>query len=453
MRPASRHRMPTADCRLSGRPCRCRSTRRRAPARPTTTYRSGRRDRRRSGRRCRAACRRLRRYPGARWRIDIAENERQAILVGAEDDDFRIGRLRQRQRRLDAAPAQIRVRNALADGALKGGDAVGLDLLALGFLRFALDAEFVFLNLVVLLGLAIDGGDDGRRQFDAEHQRIEELDRALQEVVVVLGVGLLHGLGLHQFVETGAERLLPGIVNLVLDRLARGVNLLGGVLRNDLTGLAADLGTDHGGEIVRADELVQHGDRIVLQLISYTHLNGHAHAVLGNGVVCLRRRLQPQIVKIQLVPRHDQVQALLPDIPGIEHRAANKAHAVRVETDEPIPQDADLPGRNRNHDIRPQHDRDQQQRHQNDGEPRQVTPDAAPATLRRQRLAIEDTPNTLPSAVIHRARPSAHIHRTLLDDAALVHAHPARPQCQLVKIAVIVGDDHDGGAGGHQIRQ
>ena len=112
-----------------------------------------------------------------------------------------------RQRRYESEMPWLTVR-------LKRGDAVGLDLLALGFLRLALDAEFIFLDLVVLLGLAVDGGDDGRRQLDAEHQRIEELDRALQEVVVVLGIGLLHGLGLHQLVETGAERLLAAVVNL-----------------------------------------------------------------------------------------------------------------------------------------------------------------------------------------------------------------------------------------------
>ena len=82
---------------------------------------------------------------------------------------------------------------------------------------FALDAEFDIPGSVELFGLPVDGGDDRRRQFDAEHERIEDLDRVLQEVVVVLGVRLLHGLGLHQLVEIGAQALLRAVADLVLD--------------------------------------------------------------------------------------------------------------------------------------------------------------------------------------------------------------------------------------------
>ena len=42
---------------------------------------------------------------------------------------------------------------------------------------------------------------------------------------------------------------------------------------------------------------------------------------------------------------------------------------------------------------------------------------------------------------------------TLLDNPSFVHTNPARRQIQLVEIAVIVRDHHDGRAGFHQIRQ
>ncbi len=75
---------------------------------------------------------------GAAPAVDIAENDRQAVLARADDHDLGVGRLRQHQRRLDAAPAQIGFRNPLADRFLERGDAVRLDLFALGFLGFTL---------------------------------------------------------------------------------------------------------------------------------------------------------------------------------------------------------------------------------------------------------------------------------------------------------------------------
>ena len=56
-----------------------------------------------------------------------------------------------------------------------------------------------------------------RRQFDAEHKRIENLDRVLQEVVVVFGIRLFHGLGLDQAVEMGTQALLRIISNFFLN--------------------------------------------------------------------------------------------------------------------------------------------------------------------------------------------------------------------------------------------
>ena len=75
---------------------------------------------------------------------------------------FVFGGLRERKRGLDATPTQVRIRNPLADRPLEGGYAIRLDLLAFRFLCFALDPEFVLLDLVELLGLAIDGCDDWR---------------------------------------------------------------------------------------------------------------------------------------------------------------------------------------------------------------------------------------------------------------------------------------------------
>src|SRR5580658_5655076 len=45
------------------------------------------------------------------------------------------------------------------------------------------------------------------------------------------------------------------------------------------------------------------------------------------------------------------------------------------------------------------------------------------------------------------------LERTLIDNAAFVHANAARRQVQLVKIAVIVRDYHNSGAGLHDGRQ
>jgi hypothetical protein len=74
--------------------------------------------------------------------------------------------LRKLKRRLNAAPTQVGLRDALADDLLKIAYAFSLDLLAFRLSFLALDAKFIFLRNV-LLGLAIDGGDYGRGQFNA----------------------------------------------------------------------------------------------------------------------------------------------------------------------------------------------------------------------------------------------------------------------------------------------
>jgi len=104
----------------------------------------------------------------------MAKDDRQTVFAIADDDCFRIRGLRKLKRRLDAAPAQIGIRDALADGLLKIAYAFCLDLLALRLSFFALDAKLIFLCNVVLLGFAIDGGNYGRGQLNASHKYVIE---------------------------------------------------------------------------------------------------------------------------------------------------------------------------------------------------------------------------------------------------------------------------------------
>ncbi len=126
-----------------------------------------------------------RRIPGLdrtcrRRTINIAENNGEAVFSAADDHDFCILRLRKRERCLDAAPAQIGIRNTFADCLLKGRDAICLYLLAPRFLRLSLNAVFELLDLVKLLRLAIDCGHNFEWQLNTENGRIENQDRVLQ---------------------------------------------------------------------------------------------------------------------------------------------------------------------------------------------------------------------------------------------------------------------------------
>ena len=60
--------------------------------------------------------------PWRGWRIDIAENDRQAVLAAADDDDLGIWRLCELKRGFDSAPANIGVGDALAHDLLKRAD-------------------------------------------------------------------------------------------------------------------------------------------------------------------------------------------------------------------------------------------------------------------------------------------------------------------------------------------
>src|SRR5262245_6521060 len=65
----------------------------------------------------------------------------------------------------------------------------------------------------------------------------------------------------------------------------------------------------------------------------------------------------------------------------------------------------------------------------------------------------QGTQDTWPSVLLHRPLPPSLLDCTLLDNPAFVHANSARRQVQLVEIAVVVRDHHDGRAGFHQIGQ
>src|SRR4029077_14745036 len=275
--------------------------------------------------------------------------------------------LREPQSGVNAAPAQVGIRNALADRLLEGGYAVGLNLFAFRLLGFALDPESVLLDHVELRSLRIDGIDHRRGQDDAEYEYVENLDRTLQKIVVVLGVRLFRRLRLHQLVEIGAQALLRAGANLGLYRIARGIDLFGRVFGNDFARHAADFGVNDRLQVLRADELVQHGDGAVRQLIPDVHLRGDVHAVLGDGVDRFGPGLQPQIINEQLVPGRNEVQAFLPQLAGIQDRAAaNEAPAVEIKNRRCVPVDADVAARHRDHDVGPQHD-DHQQRHEKRG--------------------------------------------------------------------------------------
>src|ERR1700688_828243 len=102
--------------------------------------------------------------------------------------------------------------------------------------------------------------------------------------------------------------------------------------------------------------------------------------------------MQPQVIKVQLVPRPDYVETFIPQFPGIQDCAStNKAPAVCVNTVETLPKDTDLPARNCNHHIRIKHGGCEQRHHHQDGYARQVTSEETPQSrlLPRERLSIK----------------------------------------------------------------
>ena len=187
--------------------------------------------------------------------------------------------------------------NSLTYNPLKRGNSVRLYLLTRQLLGFTLNPILELLDFVELLRLPIDRRNDRWRQFDAQDQRVDDLDRVLKEVVIVLGVRLLHCFRLNQTVEVACQALLCFLPDLFLDLFARSVDLLRRVLRNHFTRAASDFGVHNRIEIIRSDELVQHANVIVQQLVAHIDLRVDDNAVLADGVVSLRSGLQPQVIE------------------------------------------------------------------------------------------------------------------------------------------------------------
>src|SRR5258708_34783760 len=71
----------------------------------------------------------------------LPQNQRQSILVVANDDDLSVYALGKIFRGLDSLPFQELRADALRDDLLEVANALGFNALALGFLRFLLQAE------------------------------------------------------------------------------------------------------------------------------------------------------------------------------------------------------------------------------------------------------------------------------------------------------------------------
>src|ERR1700730_7611323 len=75
--------------------------------------------------------------------LRVAQNDRNSVPAGADNDNFRVGRLRKLKCGLDAPPLQVGVGDPLADDLLKFVYAFRLDLLSLGLPYLACNTEFV----------------------------------------------------------------------------------------------------------------------------------------------------------------------------------------------------------------------------------------------------------------------------------------------------------------------
>src|SRR5262245_416150 len=97
------------------------------------------------------------------------------------------------------------------------------------------------------------------------------------------------------------------------------------------------------------------------QLKTDIDLRGHINAILADGVVCLCRRLQSQIVDEKLVPRPHEMEAFIAQLARIQNCApAHEAPAVEVVAVETLPQHADMAARDGDDNIR-EKNRDQEQ--------------------------------------------------------------------------------------------
>jgi hypothetical protein len=90
-------------------------------------------------------------------------------------------------------------------------------------------------------------------------------------------------------------------------------------MSNDFARQTADSRLCDQLQEIRTDRLVEDGDAVALQSKPGVDRRRQAHAVAGDGVVSLRDGLQPQIVHEQFVPRPNEVEALVLQLPWIEH--------------------------------------------------------------------------------------------------------------------------------------
>src|SRR5262249_42878416 len=81
---------------------------------------------------------------------------------------------------------------------------------------FALDAKLIFLRDVVLLGFAINGGDDGRGKLNASHKYVIEDDGIPHRDSVRLFALVLH----HLFGPAVLRKAADFILNLLACRSA-----------------------------------------------------------------------------------------------------------------------------------------------------------------------------------------------------------------------------------------
>src|SRR4029078_12894519 len=142
----------------------------------------------------------------------------------------------------------------------------------------------------------------------------------------------------------------------------------------------------------RSDELVQHANVIVQQLIAHINLRIDADAVLADSVVSLSSGLQPQVIEKSFVPGPDHVEPFVAQLSRVDDRAStNEAPAVKVVTVEPFPEHADLTARPRDHDKRKQKRRDQHHCQQHDGQAGEMAADKPAERARVLRHAVSRT--------------------------------------------------------------
>src|SRR5271166_1933283 len=91
----------------------------------------------------------------------------------------------------------------------------------------------IVIGNVILLDFAIDGGDDGARQFDTKDERVDQIQHGVEWYVVrsVLLPLLTYSTFHHLLAQLGFRERADFVLNF---SAFRGVHFLGGVFRNDL---------------------------------------------------------------------------------------------------------------------------------------------------------------------------------------------------------------------------